>query len=391
MVGYMNCGTTSGSPFNILLTSKGTINNTIQISQPVSAGYDQSCAIGGTNMLQCWGNGAAGQLGDGDSAAYIASPVTGLTGTPVKVVASNEFTCAMIQGGTVECWGSNASGQMGNNVPGTVQYNNPVASVETLPVFDIAATSTAVCVVTQSGIVQCWGAGNQGQLGNNSTTSSYVPITVYGITNATAIAAGQNHFCALLSTGAVSCWGNNSEGQLGNNSTTASYVAVSTNALSGPATKIVAAYNNTCALLTSGTLECWGDNSSEQLGNLNTSDALVPLTVTGATSVTDVAVGAGLICIVTGGKAKCIGNNGQGQVGNNSGTTATSFSNVSNISGTVLRIASNYYHVCAITNNSTNNVYCWGYNNDGQIGNGTAGAPSGSDATTAAVVAGFVN
>jgi alpha-tubulin suppressor-like RCC1 family protein len=77
-----------------------------------------------------------------------------------------------------------------------------------------------------SGTVQCWGANDLGQLGNNGTADSPVPVPVVGITGgAQEVATGDYHSCALMNGSAV-CWGYNRYGQLGNHSTTGSAIPV---------------------------------------------------------------------------------------------------------------------------------------------------------------------
>jgi alpha-tubulin suppressor-like RCC1 family protein len=83
------------------------------------------------------------------------------------------------------------------------------------------------CALLSTGAVECWGLNGDGELGNGSTTGpdcggycSGTPVAVGSITNATAISAGGSHTCALLSTGAVECWGYNADGNLGNGHTT---------------------------------------------------------------------------------------------------------------------------------------------------------------------------
>ncbi len=76
------------------------------------------------------------------------------------------------------------------------------------------------------GTVQCWGDNDNGELGNGTTTNSSVPVTVSGITNATAVASGMYHTCVVLNDGTLQCWGDNSYGELGNGTTTDSSVPV---------------------------------------------------------------------------------------------------------------------------------------------------------------------
>jgi len=110
---------------------------------------------------------------------------------------------------------------------------------------------------------------------SNGCAIAIYPYSIASVSKATSIAAGYFHTCALSTTGAVYCWGNNVWGQLGNNSTTDSHVPVQvagvggTGFLSGIAS-IAAGYFHTCAVSTTGAVYCWGDNVYGQLGNNST-------------------------------------------------------------------------------------------------------------------------
>ncbi|HPF30890.1 MAG TPA: chromosome condensation regulator RCC1, partial [Candidatus Saccharibacteria bacterium] len=127
----------------------------------------------------------------------------------------------------------------------------------------------------------CWGSNSDGQLGNNSTTDSLVPVAVTTagtpMTGKTiqAISAGYHHTCALDTAGAVYCWGYNNYGQLGNNSSTDSLVPVAVTTvgtdMSGKTIQAISVGDShTCALDTAGAVYCWGYNGSGQLGNKQT-------------------------------------------------------------------------------------------------------------------------
>ena len=223
--------------------------------------------------------------------------------------------------------------------------------------------------------MRCWGYNNNAQLGNNSTTSSYTPVTVdLGGQRALQVTLGYYHTCALLATGEARCWGNNVSGQAGSGSTAEIiYTPAAVNLGGQRATQISSDYYHACAVLASGEVRCWGYNDYGQLGN-GTTAARTPTPVSvnlGGAQAFQVSTGDYHTCAVLANyEVRCWGYNGGGQLG--SGTTntpqLTPISVAAPGNAGVSQIDADYHHTCAVINLS---IYCWGYNGDGRVGDGT--------------------
>jgi len=171
----------------------------------------------------------------------------------------------------------------------TTNSSTPVAVTGLSGATVISVGEDSVCALLSGSTIECWGDNEYGQLGNGTTTTnacecSTTPVAVSGLSGATAISAGYESSCALLSGGTVECWGDNNVGQLGNGTTTTtgcycSTTPVAVSGLSG-ATTISAGYDAACALLSGGTVECWGYNDEGQLGNGTTTNSPTPVAVT---------------------------------------------------------------------------------------------------------------
>jgi hypothetical protein len=224
------------------------------------------------------------------------------------------FSCALLAGGAVQCWGYNGYGQLGNNT--SINSAIPVNVSGINSATAIAGGSTHACALLSGGSVQCWGYNGSGQLGNSTTVSSLVPVNVSNISSATAISAGADHNCALLSSGSVQCWGYNGFGQLGNGTTSNSNVPTFVYGISS-AIGIAAGDNYTCALLSGGSVQCWGSDSFGQLGVPGLTSAMtVPITVSGL-SAGAIALGGQTTCAVgsSGTDLRCWGQSSSGQTG----------------------------------------------------------------------------
>lgn len=290
--------------------------------------------------------------------------------------------------GTVYCWGNDCDAQLGD-IAATAECTDTdpakmtksAKPVKVMNVFGATAIATGgyhSCAVI-SGKVYCWGYGGEGQLGNGKSGYGYVsgtPVNVSGITSASSLVAGEKFTCALLTEGTVSCWGYNGQGQLGNGKTDNSAIPVSVISASGSSlplrqvATIAAGRYHTCAVLDNGMGLCWGYNYSGQLGNEKTDDSSSPVKTT-FSPASEMGTGQDHSCgRDTDGTVACWGYGYYGQLGN--GATDNSLQPVKpQISAAARTIGLGYSHSCAVLNTSNSIVECWGYNGFGQIGDGT--------------------
>ena len=305
----------------------------------VSSGYGFTCALVTGGTVECWGFNANGQLGDGTGTGSL-SPVNvlGLTGPVASISsASGGGTCAVITGGAVQCWGSNAYDELGPG--GGAFLEATTVSGLSGPAVAVATGERHSCALINDGTVQCWGAQWSGELGDGSySASSPTPETVLGVggvghlQGVTAVTTGAFFTCALLSGGTVDCWGDNSTGELGNGygnpGIAQSYpTPVPVSGISG-AVRLSAAGYHTCAVVSGGTVRCWGDNNEGELGDGTNVFAGVPSTVSGISGASDVTTGGGSAleeqscALLSGGSVDCWGSNAEGQLGNGSSTNS---------------------------------------------------------------------
>jgi alpha-tubulin suppressor-like RCC1 family protein len=183
-----------------------------------------------------------------------------------------------------------------------------------------------------------------------------------------SVSAGGSHTCAVLSGGTVKCWGYGSYGQLGNGSKSSHDTPVSVSSIS-TATSVSAGTMHTCAVLSRGTIKCWGIGGSGRLGNGSTSDQNTPVSVSSISTATSVSAGYRHTCaVLSGGTVKCWGDGDSGQLGNGSTRDQNTPVSVSGIS-TATSVSAGYRHACAVLSGGT--VKCWGSGYYGQLGNGS--------------------
>ena len=329
--GFVRCWgrDTAGQLGNLLVAPGATVSVPVEVTglggvAEVSAGIDHTCARLATGQVRCWGSDRHGKLGTGTSviSSRLPLPVSGLAGA-TQVDVGSEHSCAL-SGGSVWCWGANDVGQLGDGT--FVSHNAPVQVAGLTDAVQISIGGNHGCALRAGGPVVCWGSNGAGQLGDGTTSDRATPAAVPGSTGATQVAAGGEHTCALGGSGNVVCWGSTRFGQLGIESTsdlpvTEPRLVQATLA----ATEISAGEAHTCAIVTGGSVSCWGAGSTGQLGDGLTLDSNLPLLVFGERGATRLSAGGGHTCALRGGgTVACWGANDDGQLGNGTTTLAVS-------------------------------------------------------------------
>ncbi len=343
----------------------------------VALGYYHSCALMEGGTVKCWGYDIYGALGDGTAFDDSLTPaeVPGLTG--VKALAAGLLhSCALLNDGTVKCWGYSGYSALGYETP--LGYSAVPADVPGLTGVTALAVSTYhSCALINDGTVKCWGYDNYGVFGDGTPgEATLIPTEVPGLTGVTALATSDYHACALFNGGAVKCWGYNAYGQLGDGTFETHYTPTDVPGLSGVKSLALSFYYS-CAVLDDASVKCWGYNNYGLFGD----DTIYPyqnspVEIPGLTEVTGLAISAGHRCaLISGGTVKCWGYNGYGQLGD--GSTVDHFmpSEVSGLSEvSALAVGGNYgvdtaNYTCALLRGGA--LKCWGYNGSGQLGDGS--------------------
>jgi alpha-tubulin suppressor-like RCC1 family protein len=313
----------------------------------VAVGPEHECALRSDGTVACWGLISL-QVTTGGLPVVPATPVTvsGLTGA-TAITAGSLFNCALLANGTVECWGEDSSGNLGSFSPSDAgaSFSPPVVVPGLQGVTAIASGAVHTCALLSTGTVSCWGDDFDLELGSDLSDAgtfpsscgghpcSATPIAVPGLSGVTAIAAGGTDTCALRTDGSVQCWGMSGGGGLGNGQALAgASLPVDVQGLPGPVRAISVGEDSACALLSAGTVECWGLDrlNLPYASNPGTPEPVVAdwseavalpdggfdVPTSDLSDVQSVAAGSGFACaVLTGGAVECWGKNDQGQLG----------------------------------------------------------------------------
>jgi alpha-tubulin suppressor-like RCC1 family protein len=327
--------------------------------------------------VKCWGAGLKAGSGSATNHPdrFVPTDVTGLTSGVTSISAGYNHTCALTGQGAVKCWGHNGFSQLGDGT--TTNRYAPVDSAFSSGTTGIASGAGHTCVLTDTGGVKCWGATSAGQVGDGRPLEPYgaystVAVDVVGLSSGvSALSAGAAHSCAITSGGGLKCWG--AGGQLGDASQNPSSTPVGVIGLSSGVSRVAAGYEATCALHGQGQTSCWGNSQYGELGGGQFGNRLEPVNITNWLGpVSQISQPDVHNCAVTlAGGVKCWGYNNFGELGNGTRTTSSTPVDVVGLDHGVASVHVGTSHSCALMTDGT--VRCWGYNGQGQVGNNSSG------------------
>jgi len=364
----------------------------------IIAGDNYTCAINPAGAVYCWGDNDYGEAGTGDSTTFMydtAQAAAGLSNGIISLGAGEVTACAITGGGLLYCWGDDSYGELGDN---TTTFNT-VYSPESIGLSNVihaAGTYDATCWLLGTGAVECAGEDDNYEIANGSAPSfiNYVTpsstLLTSGVATIAAASAGFSDgemFCAVLTSGSVKCWGTCFDygftGSLGDGTTTQSSTPITVSGIT-TATSVSVSDTHACIVLSTGALECWGDNTYGEVGNGKSGTTPTkPVTAT-LTGVSRVAVGSDFTCaLTTAGAVECVGYNCDGELGNGKSSCAATTAWQTPIASGAIDLAAGGSHACALL--ATGKAQCWGNGSSGQVGNGTYNDPI----TTPKTVSGF--
>ena len=310
--------------------------------------------------------------------ALVAALILGLAAVPIAGAKGASGTHKLV------AWGWGATGQLGDGSNSSSDVPAKVKLAKGVRVTQVAAGGYHTLAVTSTGAVLAWGYNSNGQLGDDSTTGSYIPVKVKlpKGTKVREVAAGAIHSLALTSTGAVYAWGYNADGELGDGTTTGPQTCSSYPCSETPVkvklpkgtkvTQIAAGGFQSLALTSKGAVLAWGEGADGELGDGSYSGSDVPVAVMlpKGTKVSQIAAGAFFsLALTSKGAVFAWGSNSNGQLGDGSTTETDLPVKVKLPKGTnVTEIAGGEYHSLAVT--SSGRALAWGSGDDGQLGDG---------------------
>jgi alpha-tubulin suppressor-like RCC1 family protein len=312
-------------------------------------------------------------VGCGDATAPEPGPTLHTGQAPAlqfrQVSAGRVHTCGVTAGNVAYCWGDNALGRLGDGT--LAQRLRPVRVVGGLRFVHVSTGTDHTCGVTTGNVAYCWGDNRFGQLGDGSLAQRLRPVRVSGGFRFRLVSAGQFHTCGVTPDYRAYCWGDNRFGQLADGTLAQRLRPIRvTGGLRFR--QVSAGTDHTCGVILGNQAYCWGHNLEGELGDGTTAFARpMPVRVAGGLRFRQVSAGqSAYSCGVTiGQEAYCWGSNNEGQLGDGTWGIAR-LTPVRVVGGLSFRqVSPGAFHTCSLT--PDHQAYCWGNNFTGPLGDGT--------------------
>ncbi|OGI00730.1 MAG: hypothetical protein A2Y25_11720 [Candidatus Melainabacteria bacterium GWF2_37_15] len=332
----------------------------------------------------CWGRGEFGELGDENLSTHDVAVPAIVHGdiTFSYISLGNDYGCGIEQGtNDAYCWGNGSDGKLGDNIGGGHEVGAPTLVQGNKKFSFVAAGVSHTCgIELTTNDAYCWGSSADEKLGDNdgAAASQATPYLVQGSKKFSSISPGEFHTCGIeVTTNDAYCWGRGVNGRLGDGNTTAHFQKLPYKVDGHDFFSISAGNSHTCAIeVGTNDAYCWGLGDDGRLGdnNENGHSEGTPVSVGGGHDFSSISAGADYTCGIEANTnlAYCWGSGGSGQLGDNNTNAHAEglpvavqnnhqFSSLD--TGNFLTVS----HTCAVEI-TTNDAYCWGDGDFGQLG-----------------------
>lgn len=324
----------------------------------------------------------------------MSDAATPLAFRQISAGTGNGHTCGVTTDNRLFCWGANQEGQLGDGT--TTRRLRPVPVAGSRTYRQVSTGYDFTCALSTGDRAFCWGVNtghDGGQLGDGTTVARRLkPVAVLGGHAFRQVTTGLYHACGVTLDDRAWCWGSNRVGNLGNGTISPGREPVPV-AGSLRFRQVSAGWNHTCGVTTDDRAYCWGLNKDGALGDSTRTQRLLPVPVAGGRRFRQVDGGGFHTCgVTTDSRTYCWGWNLFGQIGD-SRTTPRRLWPVRAVTGglSFRRVEAGGNASCGVT--TADVAYCWGNNQEGGVGDGTtmhrfAPVPVGGGHAFAQVTAG---